>query len=84
MGAMRLKRVLFSRRTEKQTQWVIRMTDKRRGQRERVCYSVGQRADMNIPRGSAQPKKSESLDQVNRLQRTTAFLLLLLLLLLFK
>ena len=62
MGAMR-KRMLFSRRAEEQTQWVVGMTHKCRGQRERVCQSVGQRADMNILRGSAQPKKSESLNQ---------------------
>ena len=40
------------------------MTDKCRGQRERECYSLGQRIDMIILRGSAQPRKSESLDQV--------------------
>ena len=63
MGAMR-KRMLFSRRAEEQTQWVVGMTHKCRGQRERVCQSVGQRADMNILRGSAQPKNCESLNQV--------------------
>ena len=81
-GAKR-KRMLFGRREEEQTQWVVRvtgkrgqrkrreeqtpwvvgMTDKRKGQRERGCYSVGQRADMIIFSGSAQPKKSESLNQ---------------------
>ena len=50
MGAER-KRMLFGRRAEEQTQWVAGMTDKCRGQRERVCYSVGQRADMIILRG---------------------------------
>ena len=34
-GANR-KRMLFSRRAEEQTQWVVGMTDKCRGQRERV------------------------------------------------
>ena len=59
MGAMR-KRMLFSRRAEEQTQWVVGMIDNCRGQ----SWLVGQRADMNILRGSAQPKKSESLHQV--------------------
>ena len=40
------------------------MTDKCRGQRERECYSLGQRIDMIILRGSAQPRKSESLNQI--------------------
>ena len=57
------KRMLF-RRAAAQMLWVVGMTDKCRGQRERVRYLVGQRADMNILRGSAQPKKSESLNQV--------------------
>ena len=61
MGAKR-KRMLFSRTAGEQTQRVVGMTDNCRGQRERVCYSVGQRADMNIFRGSAQPKKSDSLN----------------------
>ena len=65
-GAER-KRMLLSRRTEKQTQWVMGMTDKCRGQRQRGGYSVEQRADMNILRGSAQPKNSELLNQVNQL-----------------
>ena len=56
--------MLFSRREEEQTLWVLGVIDKRRGQRERGCHSGGQRADMAVLRGSAQPKKSESLDQV--------------------
>ena len=39
------KRMLFGRREEEQTQWEVDMTDK--------CYSVGQRADMIILKGSA-------------------------------
>ena len=62
MGAKR-KKMLFSRR-EELTQGVVGMTYKCRGQRERGCYSVGQRADMITLRGSAQPKKSESLNQI--------------------
>ena len=31
------KRMLFGRTAEEQTQWVVGMTDKRRGQREGVC-----------------------------------------------
>ena len=34
------------------------------GQRERGCFSVGQRADMSILRGSAQPKHSESSNRI--------------------
>ena len=30
--------MLFIRRTEEKTQWVVGMTDKCRGQRERACY----------------------------------------------
>ena len=36
IGAKR-ERILFSRRAEEQTRWVVGMTDKCRGQRERVC-----------------------------------------------
>ena len=61
-GAKR-KRMLFSKR-EELTQWVVGMTDKCRGQRERGCYSVGQRADMIILRGCAQPQSRESLNQI--------------------
>ena len=63
MGA-RGKRILFRRREEEQTQLVLGITGKCRGQRKRECYSVGQRTDVIILRGSAQPKKSESLNQV--------------------
>ena len=63
MGAER-KRMLFSRAEEEQTQRVVEVTDKCRVQRERGCYLVGQRADTIILRGSVQPKKSESLNQV--------------------
>ena len=31
------KRVLFSRRAQEQTQWVVEMTDNCKGQKERVC-----------------------------------------------
>ena len=48
---------------QEQTQWVVGMTYKCRGQRG-GCYSVGQRADMIILRGSAQPRKSETLNQI--------------------
>ena len=34
------------------------------GGREKECYLVGQRIDMFILRGRAQPKKSESLNQI--------------------
>ena len=67
--------MLLSRRTEKQTQWVMGMTDKCKGQRQRGGYSVGQRADMNILRGSAQPKKNESLNKVFSQSLTEIFFL---------
>ena len=63
MGAER-KRMLFSRAEEEQTQRLVEVTDKCRVQRERGCYLVGQRAHTIILRGSVQPKKSESLNQV--------------------
>ena len=56
-GAKR-KRRLFSRR-EELTHWVVETTDKCKGQRDRGCYSAGQRADMIILRGSAEAKRSE-------------------------
>ena len=63
MGAKR-QRMLFRRRAEAQTQWVLGMTDKRGGE-------GGERKSMIVDRtksrheylaGSAQPKKSESLN----------------------
>ena len=48
MEGVKRKRMLFGRREEEQRQWVVGVTDKYRRQRERGCYSVGQRADMII------------------------------------
>ena len=71
------KRMLF-RRAAAQMLWVVGMTDKCRGQRERVRYLVGQRADMNILRESAQLKKSTYLISysVSHLQRISCSLLI--------
>ena len=42
MGSKR-RRMLISRRAEEQTQWIVGMRDKRKRQRKRICWSVGQK-----------------------------------------
>ena len=56
------KRILFNRWEEEQTQWVVGMIVW--WQRERECYSVLKSTDMIILRRSAQPKESESINQI--------------------